>query len=122
VTWTLICTPVVTSVSETGVVYKRGGDAENLRSRVSTPGSGSRSLGRSVADVAGDLGLSVVTVYRSKAKDQVDRGERAGIATTERSEVAAAKRRIRELQTELELVKKAAALFEEGVRAKTNTR
>jgi hypothetical protein len=41
-----------------------------------------------------------------------------GTSTGERGELAAARRRIRELETELALVKKAAALFEEGVRPK----
>ena len=41
-----------------------------------------------------------------------------GISTSERGELAAARRRIRELETELALVKQEAALFEEGVRPK----
>lgn len=74
--------------------------------------------GRSVASVVKDLGLSQATVHRWKAQDLIDRGLRPGTATQERGELAAARRRIRELETELELVKKAAALFEEGVRPK----
>lgn len=74
--------------------------------------------GRSVASVAADLDLAEATVYRWKAQDLVDRGERDGPSSSERGELAAAHRRIGELETELELVRKAAALFEEGVRPK----
>ena len=74
--------------------------------------------GRSVAAVAADLNLAEATVYRWKAQDLIDRGERDGPSSSERGELAAARRRIRELETELELVRKAAALFEEGVRPK----
>jgi hypothetical protein len=41
-----------------------------------------------------------------------------GTSTSERSELAVARQRIKELETELTLVKQAAALFEEGVRPK----
>ena len=68
--------------------------------------------------MAADLGLAEATVYRWKAQDLIDRGEREGRSSVQRGELAAAQRRIRELEAELELVKKAAALFEEGVRPK----
>ncbi len=74
--------------------------------------------GRSVATVAAELDLAEATVYRWKAQDLSDRGERDGPSSSERGELAAARRRIRELETELELVRKAAALFQEGVRSK----
>ena len=74
--------------------------------------------GRPVAEVAADLGLAEATVYRWKAQDLVDRGIRPGTPSLEAGELAVARRRIRELETELELVRKAAALFEDGVRSK----
>ena len=41
----------------------------------------------------------------------MDRGERAGVSSVERAELALAHRRIRELETELAVVKMAADLF-----------
>jgi transposase-like protein len=70
--------------------------------------------GRPVWVVAAELGLAEATVYRWKAQDLVDRGVKPGTSTSERGELAATKRRIKELETELPLVKQAAKLFEEG--------
>jgi transposase len=78
--------------------------------------------GRPVRVVAAELGLAEATVYRWKAQDLVDQGIKAGISTNERGQLAAAKRRIQELETELALVKQAAKLFEEGVRPKAKYR
>jgi transposase-like protein len=72
--------------------------------------------GRPVRVVAAELGLAEATVYRWKAQDLIDRGVKPGTSTSEQGELAAAKRRIRELETELALVTQAAKLFEEGVR------
>jgi len=74
--------------------------------------------GRPVRVVAAELGLAEATVYRWKAQDLIDRGVKPGLSTIERGDLPAAKRRIKELETELTLVKQAAKLFEEGVRPK----
>jgi putative transposase len=74
--------------------------------------------GRPVRVVAAQLGLAESTVYRWKAQDLIDRGVKPGTSTSERGELAAARRRIQELETELALVKQGAKLFEEGVRPK----
>jgi len=47
-------------------------------------------------------------------KTSPTRGIKPGLSTSERGELAAARRRIQELETELALVKQAAKLFEEG--------
>jgi len=79
--------------------------------------------GRPVTEVAAQVGVSPPTLYRWKWQDEIDRGERDGTSSAERSELALARRRIRELETELEITKKAAALFaEEGVRPKGSSR
>jgi transposase-like protein len=74
--------------------------------------------GRPVRVVAAELGLADAPVYRWKAQDLIDRGVKPGTSSSERGELAAARRRIQELETELALVKQAAKLFEEGVRPK----
>ena len=79
--------------------------------------------GRPVSVVAAEIGVSEATVYRWRLQDRVDRGERAGLSSAEQSELAVARRRIRELETELEITKKASVLFAEGgVRPKGSTR
>ena len=65
--------------------------------------------------VAAEIGVSEATVYRWQSQDRIDRGERM--------ELAVARRRIRELEAELEITKKASALFAAGgVRPKGSTR
>ena len=80
--------------------------------------------GRSVAEVAADVGVSEATLYRWKTQDEVDRGERVGSSSLERVELAQARRRIRELETELAIVRNASALFaeQEQVRPKGSSR
>ena len=79
--------------------------------------------GRSVRLVASEIGVSEATVYRWREQDRIDRGEEPGLSSVERVELALARRRIRELEIELEITKKASALFVEGeVRPKGSTR
>jgi transposase len=76
--------------------------------------------GRPVSVVATEIGVSEATVYRWREQDRVDRGERPGLSSAERSELAVARRRIRELEMELEITRKASALFAgSGVRPRT---
>ena len=70
-----------------------------------------------------EIGVSEATVYRWRSQDRVDRGEQPGLSSLERVELAQARRRIHELETELAITKKASALFTEGeLRPKGNTR
>lgn len=69
--------------------------------------------GRAPRLVAGDLGVSEATVYRWIAQDEVDLGERPGVRSGEQLALSRARARIRELEAELELTRKASALFEE---------
>lgn len=79
--------------------------------------------GGRVAAVAKKLGVSQATLYRWLAQERTDRGERPGLTSYERAELAQAQRRIRELETELEITRKASELFAEGqVAPKGNTR
>ena len=71
------------------------------------------AAGRKVADVARDLGISDQTIYLWRRRDEIDRGLAPGLSTPERDELAAAKRRIRELETELAIHRRAAELLKE---------
>jgi transposase-like protein len=54
------------------------------------------AAGRKVADVARDLGISEQAIYGWR-QERIDRGLELGLSTAEKAELAAAKRRIREL-------------------------
>jgi transposase-like protein len=53
--------------------------------------------GRKVVDVARDLGVSNQTIYTWRRQERIDRGLVPGLTSIECDELAAAKRRIREL-------------------------
>ena len=67
--------------------------------------------GRPVAEVAAQLGVSEQTIYNWRSQDQIDRGLRAGMSTSESAELSAARKRIRELETELAVTKRANELL-----------
>ena len=79
--------------------------------------------GRPIGQLAADLKVNEATRFRWVAQDHVDRGERPGLPTVGRVELAQARKRIRELETELEITKKASVLFSEvEVRPKGSSR
>src|SRR5829696_1351795 len=59
------------------------------------------ATGRQVADVARDLGISEQAIYGWRRQERIDRGLEPELSTEEQAELAAAKRRIRELEAEL---------------------
>jgi transposase-like protein len=67
--------------------------------------------GKPVAEIAAQLGVADQTIYDWRNQDQIDRGLRAGISTSESAELAAARKRIRELETELAVTKRANELL-----------
>jgi transposase len=67
--------------------------------------------GRPVAEVARLLEVSDASLYIWRRQDRVDRGEIAGVSSTEHAELAAARRRIAELEAELAIHHRAAALL-----------
>ena len=69
------------------------------------------AAGRRATDLARDLGISSQTLYLWRHQEQIDRGLVAGLTSTERAELAAAKRRIRELEAELEIHRRASELL-----------
>jgi len=76
--------------------------------------------GQQVEMLAIELGVAAGTLYRWKHQALVDAGRKPGIKSYEPDELARARRRVKELETELEMVKAASALFngEEVVRPK----
>ena len=80
------------------------------------------AAGRSVASVAHDLDVSDQTIYSWRRQDRIDRGEVEGLTTREKAELAAARKRIAELETELAIAKKAVNLLKEETSPKGGTR
>jgi transposase-like protein len=72
------------------------------------------ATGRQVAGMARDLGVSEQAIYGRRRRERIDRGLEPGLGTPEWAELAAAKRRIRELGAELGVHRRAAALLEEA--------
>jgi transposase len=78
--------------------------------------------GRPVAEVAQALGISDQSIYTWRRQDRIDRGLLPGLSSAERTELAAAKRRIAELETELRATRRAMELVREVVPPKDATR
>ncbi|WUU95184.1 transposase [Actinoallomurus sp. NBC_01490] len=78
--------------------------------------------GRKVADVARDLGISDQSIYTWRRQDRIDRSLEPGLTSGEKSELAAAKRRIAELETELATSRRAVELVREVVPPKGGSR
>jgi transposase-like protein len=80
--------------------------------------------GRSVSGLSADYEVAGATIYRWLDQDRIDHGEKAGATSFQNTDLAAARKRIRELEHELELVRKAAAVFDEQqkIRPKGSTR
>ena len=74
--------------------------------------------GRKVAEVADDLGISDQTIYNWRRQDRIDRGLEPGLSSAEKAELAAARKRIRELEAELAVHRRATELLKERGRPK----
>jgi transposase-like protein len=70
--------------------------------------------GEAIKDLADELDITVETLYRWRRQALIDTGQRPGVKSFEANPLAAARRRIQELEAELEMVKAASAIFEEG--------
>ena len=69
--------------------------------------------GKPITTAAVELGVSRRRFTNWVRQDQIDRGERPGITTPESMELAKTKKRIRQLETEVEILKVAAKLLGE---------
>jgi transposase len=77
-----------------------------------------RSSGRSISQVAEELGVSGNSLRNWLRQADIDEGEREGLTTEERQELKRLRREVKILRQEKEILKKAAAFFarEEGIR------
>jgi transposase len=74
--------------------------------------SGCSGLGRSIPDVAESLGVSQQTLRSWSTQEQADRRERQDTLTSaEREELRELRKRVRRLEQEREVLKRATALF-----------
>jgi transposase-like protein len=69
--------------------------------------------GRSAPSISADFAVSEATIYRWILQDRIDHGEKPGLSSTENAELRSARARIRELEADLEITRKASALFDE---------
>jgi transposase-like protein len=67
--------------------------------------------------------MSEVTIYNWLRQDRIDRGEAEGATTSQQLELAAAKRRIKQLETELAVARKVNEVFlREGISPEGSSR
>ena len=70
-----------------------------------------RSSGKAIAEVCRDLGIGESTLYRWLAQAEIDAGQRDGLSTAEREELARLRRELRVVQEERDILAKAIAFF-----------
>ena len=69
--------------------------------------------GKPISTAAVELDVSAAAIDDWVRQDQIDRGERRGVTMPESIELAKAKKRIRQLEEEVAILKKASELFGE---------
>lgn len=67
--------------------------------------------GRTVADVAREMGLVEQTVGNWVRQERIDRGEREGLSSEEREELTRLRREVKRLGIERELLKRAVSFW-----------
>lgn len=70
--------------------------------------------GQTVAKTASDLEITSACLYGWVKQDRIDRGEVSGVSTAESRELRKAKQRIRELEDEVEILRRANAMLGRG--------
>jgi transposase len=90
-------------------------DAAIRRSSVARSWTWSRPGGRSPRSLR-RLGISAQSIYTWRRQDRIDQGLLPGLSSPEKEELAAARRRIAQLETELAVTRRAAELLKEQAR------
>ena len=67
--------------------------------------------GRSVTEVAHDLGIGTQTVYNWRRQYEIDAGQRPGLTRAESADLAAARKEIATLRAENEILRRANELL-----------
>ncbi len=80
------------------------------------------ATGKTVAEVARLLEVSDQSIYSWRRQEQIDNGELPGLSSAEQEELRVARLRIRALETELAVHRRAAELLKESVRPKGGSR
>jgi len=77
-----------------------------------------RTSGKSIRDIANELGIAPESLRRWVAQHEIDTGKRNGLTTDERAELRQLRRENRRLKLERDILKKATAFFanENGIR------
>ncbi|MEV5898334.1 transposase [Nonomuraea fuscirosea] len=70
--------------------------------------------GRAATELAHDLDISTQTIYTWRRQDRIDCGLEPGLTSGEKVELAVARRRIAELETELQATRRAIELIREA--------
>lgn len=79
--------------------------------------------GTRVAQLVETFGVSDATIYNWLRQEKIDRGEIDGLSTDQALELAAAKRRIKQLETELAVSRKVNEVFlDQDLAPKASTR
>lgn len=80
--------------------------------------------GRQVKQTAADLDIHAVTLHNWLRQDDIDHGQRPGLNTRESVELRAARGRVRQLEQEIAILRRAATWLDEegGVAPKGRTR
>ncbi|MFZ2055987.1 MAG: transposase [Acidimicrobiales bacterium] len=75
-----------------------------------------RTSGKSIAQVARDLGIGETAVRRWVAQAEIDTGRRPGLTTEEHAELVALRKENRVLREERDLLRRATAFFAKETR------
>lgn len=77
------------------------------------------AAGRPIAQIAADLNISDQTIYAWRKQELIDTGQLPGLNRAELAQLSAANKRIRELETEVAILKRARELLREPKDPKT---